>query len=269
MQFDLLFLLYAVACLCIGSTVSAISWRWHKRATFFWKQEARAFLDLTVSKPSDDMPPPSFLNGRSQCINCHNNLRARDLIPLISYALSKGKCRLCKEPISKRYPAIELVALLSLSPLYFLNLTPLEWTFTAALISCLLVSLIIDYEHQWLPDELNALVTVLAFALLYISHENTNAHIIAGLIGFSLIAGLRFVFLILRKVEAIGLGDAKLLAALAFWLGPMALSPILLGASVTGILFSVMTRKPLGTRIPFGPFLIVSSFVLFYIREFT
>ncbi|PIY78427.1 MAG: prepilin peptidase, partial [Parcubacteria group bacterium CG_4_10_14_0_8_um_filter_35_7] len=68
--------------LCIGSFLNAVIWRLHRKESFF--------------------------KGRSYCPKCRHSLGARDLIPLLSFLLLKGKCRYCKEKISWQYPVVEL-----------------------------------------------------------------------------------------------------------------------------------------------------------------
>jgi len=69
-------------------------------------------------------------------------------------------------------------------------------------------------------------------------------------------------------IEAIGLGDAKLLAALTYWLGSASYSNILLIASFAGLIWAILTRKTKGEKIPFGPFLIAGAVLYFYVEQF-
>ena len=50
-----------------------------------------------------------FVSGRSRCPQCETTLSALDLVPVVSWLMSRGRCRHCKTPISARYPAIELL----------------------------------------------------------------------------------------------------------------------------------------------------------------
>ena len=52
----------------------------------------------------------NFVNGRSYCPNCHHILRMRDMIPIFSWFLLKGKCHWCQHKISIRYPLVEIVS---------------------------------------------------------------------------------------------------------------------------------------------------------------
>ena len=190
-------------------------------------------------------------------------------MPLSSYVLNSGKCRHCKNSIPIRYPIIEAFSLVVLLPLYFLTKDLTELGLLLLLISSLLLALIIDAEHQWIPDQCSVWVGMSAFILMYSQGQDPSINLVFALFAYFLIVSLRWLFLKVRKVEAIGLGDAKLLAALVFWLGPTALSPILLMASITGMGFHILTKKQMSERIPFGPFLIISALLIFYYKAYS
>ncbi|HEX7368051.1 MAG TPA: prepilin peptidase, partial [Candidatus Saccharimonadales bacterium] len=79
--------------LIFGSFVNALVWRLHE-------QEGK-------SKKSRQQY--SILNGHSMCPNCHHELAAKDLVPVLSWLWLRGKCRYCRKPISWQYPAVELM----------------------------------------------------------------------------------------------------------------------------------------------------------------
>lgn len=258
---DPIFYIYTLLTLCLGSTISALSWRWQRSAEHEWRKDAHEFLELDFAETS----PPDFFSGRSECPHCHHTLAIRDLIPFISYMLNKGKCRYCSQSISLRYPLIELATAGALIPLYFFgHISYLEWGLQVLLISALLCALVIDAESYWLPDECHFAVGVCAVLLMGIQSLDAYAHLVAALFSYLFIYLLRFLFLRLRNVEAIGLGDAKLLAALMLWLGFKALPPILLLSSIGGIVFAIVTRRKFTHKIPFGPFLILAALYYFY-----
>ena len=64
-----------------------------------------SFINVLIYRIPRDL---DFVNGRSFCPSCHNTLKPYDMIPVFSWLFLKGKCRFCKEPISPRYPLIEL-----------------------------------------------------------------------------------------------------------------------------------------------------------------
>ncbi|MFD1383752.1 prepilin peptidase [Rhodanobacter aciditrophus] len=259
------FIFYVLVCLCMGSAMSSLSWRLPRTLEHNWRKEAHDFLALDFNDPA----PESFFKGRSICPNCGSTLTPRDLMPLLSYALNSGKCRHCKNSIPIRYPIIEAFSLVILLPLYFLTNDLTELGLLLLLISSLLLALIIDAEHQWIPDQCSVWVSMSAFILMYSQGQDPSINLLFALFAYFLIVSLRWLFLKVRKVEAIGLGDAKLLAALVFWLGPTALSPILLMASITGMGFHILTKKQMSERIPFGPFLIISALLIFYYKAYS
>src|SRR4051794_11351319 len=75
--------------LCFGSFINALVWRVHEQ------EKGKKTRNLSI------------LHGRSQCPHCGHELAAKDLIPVISWLLLKGKCRYCGQPISRQYPAVE------------------------------------------------------------------------------------------------------------------------------------------------------------------
>ena len=262
---DLNLLIYIVTLLCLGSSLSSFTYRWHQRAEYEWKSEAHDFLELPFYAPK----PLSFVLGRSCCPKCHHKLSALDLIPLLSYVFSKGRCRYCTKEISLRYTIIELITVLFLVPLYFLPISPLEWFILSIIIMALICAMIIDAEHYWLPDECAFIVVGFATYYFYINdHQALLPNIAVAILSYLSIYCLRALFLRFRDIEAIGLGDAKLLAALTYWLGSASYSNILLIASFAGLIWAILTRKTKGEKIPFGPFLIAGAVLYFYVEQF-
>lgn len=130
---------------------------------------------------------------------------------------------------------------------------------------------VIDIREQRLPDVLTLPLIVLGLA--FSARLAVNDLLLSALgaaIGYGLISGLRLLWLKTRHIEAIGLGDAKLLAALGAWLGAAALPIVLLVASGSGILIVVFMRlagKSTATqeRIAFGPFIAISGWMVWWL----
>ena len=261
LDFDFYFLLYLLLLLCIGSTLSAISYRWQLFAEYEWRKEAHEFLELPYYEPE----PLKFSKGRSICSHCKHTLGPLELIPLLSYLLQRGRCRHCHSHIALRYPLIEVTTAVLLAPLYWLNLSLQEWILLGVLMSALICAMIIDAERYWLPDECSFVVLCCATGLFHLSDQSQILeNVSAGLFAYFFIYFMRYVFLKLKKIEAIGLGDAKLLAVLVYWLGGTSLIAIMLIASLLGIVGALLTGKIKDNKIPFGPYLIVAALSYFY-----
>lgn len=216
------------------------------------------------ARPDFNRCPPS-----SHCPQCKTARRWRDNIPLLSWLRLKGRCRHCR-PLLSGYPLTEFSTLL-------LTLT-LGWLFPPGtlllallLFSWLLLALIlIDAQHQLLPDALTLplLWIGLALNLLEWLPELTLAAAVTGAIaGYLTLMLLAQGYRLLSGKDALGMGDAKLLAALGAWLGWQPLPLLLLMASGSGILWVLLARllfrRSLSSPLPFGPFLAAAGVLLF------
>lgn len=142
---------------------------------------------------------------------------------------------------------------------------------SAGLVLSLFLVAAIDIATMRLPDliTLPLILAGLLFSLIIDINEPVSAAL-GAVAGYLLIAMLRHVWLRWKRVEGIGLGDAKLLAALGAWTGLAGLPVILLLASATGLVLSVcialISGRPLHlTRIPFGPFLAFGGWATWWI----
>lgn len=223
----------------------------------------------------------SIVTPPSHCPTCKTGIAFYDNIPVISFLLLRGKCRKCGEPISWRYPLVELMNGL----LYVLIAREFWFTGEAFLLmafcSSLIVITFIDYDHQIIPDVITlpgmllglAIAPFFMFALsdplpFHLDHVLPHAgpHLTAflnSLIGLLLGAGpllaIGWAWEKLRHVEAMGGGDVKLMGMVGSFLGwKNALLTIMLGAlagSIVGIALIALKRHQMGKVIPFGPFL--------------
>ena len=249
--------------LCIGSTLSAFTHRWNLCAEHRWRSEAHEYINLPFYEPK----PLSFTCGKSVCPKCQHPLKYIHLIPVVSFILLKARCSFCKHRIPWRYPLIEASTCLLLLPLYWLPLTMLEWVALILIMTSLICAMIIDAQYLWLPDECMFIVICCATYLFYYNNQtDLLGNVSIGILAYLSIYLIRVFFMMTRKIEAIGLGDAKLMGALTYWLGAGSYSYILLYASLVGLIWAVIIRRHKQRYIPFGPFLILSSFLYFYLK---
>jgi leader peptidase (prepilin peptidase)/N-methyltransferase len=201
-----------------------------------------SFLNVFVTRfPEDE----SIVAPRSHCRNCDHTLAWWENLPLISWILLRGRCRSCRSWIGLRYPIVELaVGLLWMAcwtrfgwPLFSSTINPGETphalvhsliTFLGfALLCWTLVALaVLDAEYFWLPDWLTLPGIALGFLFTLqqswsggnILHTLRNS-LLAILAAAGLILFIRLAYWLVRRQEGMGLGDAKLMAMLAAWLG--------------------------------------------------
>jgi leader peptidase (prepilin peptidase)/N-methyltransferase len=156
----------------------------------------------------------SVARGRSACTTCGATLRARDLIPVLSWAASRGACRYCGSRISWRYPAIELTtAALFVGAAFAIDdLTRLA--LVVAMTPIMVALAVIDFEHHRLPNVLIAPLALLALAYRFVTDRDFGSAVIAAAVVFALAVlldqGGRRLFR-----QGLGMGDAKLMAVVA------------------------------------------------------
>ncbi|MBR7888598.1 prepilin peptidase [Marinomonas sp. A79] len=253
---------FVTYCLClasIGSYAAAFTVRWPVKCHHNWQKEAHQLLNIPFKKTSERPK----LGHRSCCPHCGQTLKWKDLIPIISFIRLKGHCRHCNQAISLRYPVIESLHIVSCLPLLWLSNDWLTLALYTCIMSSLITSAFIDIEHHLIPDQC---ITVLVSCglLLGIISNTLLSSVVGMIVGFYLIIVVRWCYTVVRKQEGIGLGDAKLIAALGAWLGVSALPSLLLCASVGGILYTVVFRRTGSDLIAFGPLLIISAILVFY-----
>ena len=209
----------------------------------------------------------SVLRGRSHCDACGHVLGARDLIPVVSFLLSGGKCRYCGAKLSARHVWGELVSaavFVSLLLQYDISLQLLE----AWLLACvLLVCAFADLEGYIIPDRCIAVGVVLFFASLFFSPAPL-ARLLDGLLGgLGVALGLLAVVLVMEKRmgrEAMGGGDLKLLFVTGLFLGWRGNLLCLILACLIGIVCGIAAAKrggADGAPIPWGPSIALAAWL--------
>jgi len=243
--------------LAVGSFLNVVIHRLPRMLERQWRSEC---AELTGSEPTPRAERYNLVWPPSTCPACGHRIRPWDNVPLLSYALLRGRCRDCRARISPRYPAVELAAG-ALAVLVAWRFGP-TLAFAGALVFAwtLLAASVIDFDCYLLPD---ALTLPLIWAGLLINIPGTYASLRSAVIGA--VAGFLVLWLVyhgfrlLTGKEGMGRGDFKLLAALGAWCGWPLLPLIVLAAAVLGVVIGgawLMSGKRGRTHpIPFGPFL--------------
>ena len=227
--------LSGVVGLALGSFFTVLAWRWPR--------------EESLSTP------------RSHCTSCGHVLRWWELVPVVSWALQRGRCRGCGERVSARYPLIELASgLLAAVPVATFG--PNASGFAAALLAVAMVPVVvIDLQHKLIPDVIVLPATAAALALVIAADPGRWWQPVAAALGA---AGFLFLLWLLYP-GGMGLGDVKLALLMGAVLGTAvipALGIAFLTGSVLGI--ALMVRKGSAARkmaVPFGPFLAVGALV--------
>ncbi len=184
----------------------------------------------------------SVTRGRSQCDGCGRTLGASDLVPILSYALARGRCRHCGGTIDRRLLAIEAGA--ALIGLTAIAAHPIPAAiFTALFGWWLFVLAALDVEHQWLPDRLTLTLLPAGLAVAAIGiGPPLEARLIGAVAGYASLALIGWGYAKLRGREGLGGGDPKMFAAIGAWLGWALLPHVLLGAGLIGLAVVLLMR---------------------------
>lgn len=220
-----------------------------------------SFLDCAASRwaaREEGREAPDLFRGRSQCDSCGHALGARDLVPVFSYLLHRGRCRYCGAPIPADCLWAELAgaAALACLGLCFGPVPELgQWCVFALLLLALSLT---DVFRRIIPD--SVLLLLAANRLIWLP---VLGHSVRGLLevfkAAAVPAVLLALVLALEKLsdrEVMGGGDIKLLFALALYLTWAELLLALLAGCLLGLLWAASAgRKGKGRAVPFGPFL--------------
>ncbi|MFN3590746.1 MAG: prepilin peptidase [Thermaurantiacus sp.] len=217
-------------------------------------------------------PRGEALSGRSRCDQCHARLAIRDLVPVVSWARLRGRCRHCGAPIDWRHPAIELSA--ALLAIVMLAAAPgPEGLAGIAFAWFLLAMAALDAEHYWLPDRLT--LPFLGAGLL-LGFGALPERLLGALAGAVMFLLLRYAFQRLTGREGLGLGDVKLIAGLGAWLSWSSLPPLILLASLIGLgaaMLSLSRSRRTGSAtlalaapVPFGACLAIAALPIWLLQ---
>ena len=209
----------------------------------------------------------SIVAGRSKCPRCGAMITAIENVPVLSWLVLRGRCRHCGNPISIRYPLIELTT----GALFALSAAKFGWsveTFVfAAFFWVLVVLTVIDLDHKLLPNRIVYPAFIIGWAGLVAAAiaDGTTDRLLDAAIGSAIFGGTFFVIAMISP-RGMGFGDVKLAFVLGTFLGYTRLGLVPLGmflafmiGALTGIAVMLLGRGGRKMEIPFGPFLALGT----------
>lgn len=208
------------------------------------------------------------LGGRSHCQSCGKVLRTYELVPILSFLFSLGRCRGCKSKVSWQYPLIEVFTGLVFVTLYQLPYPLLVIAIFIIVFCIYIVIFIYDWRHRIIPDSLSYAATILAL-VARILMGGTILDWFAGPILFAFFGSIW----LLSRGRAMGFGDAKLSLSigllvgaqagfsgiiLAFWIGAIYGVGAIIITHSSGLLRKGK-RVTMKSEVPFAPFIILAT----------
>ena len=203
----------------------------------------------------------SIVKPRSYCTACNQQLQVRDLIPVISFLLLRGRCRFCGGVLSRRYIFIELltgIVYVWCFTMFGISLLSIK----ALIFSTFLIGItFIDIDYQLILDN----VVLCLAGIGVIINVFTASLSLADMIIAALIGGGLFLLIAIVTKGGMGGGDIKFVAALGLWLGfKLTLLTVLLSFLIGGLGSALLLLARLKNRkdfIPFGPFIAIGAFL--------
>ena len=232
----------------------------------------------------------SIVFPNSSCGECGAGVKFYDNIPVLSYLILGGRCRACRAPFSIRYPAVELLTAILFTLVFLRDGWTLSLFFDFVFVSSLIALIFIDAEHMILPNKITypgfvvALVARIFVPNLYgVEFVKTNwlntspdwfVSIVGALAGAAIGGGslwlLGWLWERLRGVEAMGLGDVKMMFMVGAYLGwPLTVLTIFIGfvtGSVAGVLLMARRgERDMQTMLPLGIFLGLGAIISLFL----
>jgi leader peptidase (prepilin peptidase) / N-methyltransferase len=225
-----------------------------------------SFLNVVIHRVPRGL---SLVRPGSACPACSHPIRAFDNVPVVSWLVLRGRCRDCHQPISTRYPAVELVT----AALFVLVGLRFGWDgYTPAVLALVaggVALFMIDLDRQRLPFAITGVVTVLVVVAL-------AADVLVGSTAFQPVAlasvgiwiGVYGGVWLATGGRGMGLGDVALAPLLGLALGWQGWGPALVGlvggfmiGAVVGVALILVGRAGRRTRVPHGPFMLAGAAV--------
>ena len=224
-----------------------------------------SFLNVCIARlPAGE----SLIRPRSRCPDCGHQVAWYDNIPILSFAILRGRCRGCRQPISWQYPTVEaVVAAIWVGMAWHFGPT-WEGLRGSLFFTILFGIAIVDARHYLIPDvmSLGGLGAGLALSLLP-GPPSFLTSVLGAALGFGVLLAVGIGGEKLFKKPAMGGGDMKMMAMVGAFLGPAgAMLTIFLGALAGTLIFgpiSLKTKK----LVPFGVFLALGGAVTFLFGE--
>lgn len=253
---DIYGIIFYIFILCLGTTIGS-------------------FLNVVIYRFNTGL---RFDEGRSMCFSCGKTLHWYELIPLVSFIIQLGRCRGCKSRIAWQYPIVELVtaAVFMVTTYHLATMYSFDSSvFVLHLIgymflwSMCIVMAVYDIRHKMVPG----MFAYLSIALAILLQMVAGIYILNILIGVVAVALPLWLLYFISKEKWMGFGDVLIALIMGSLLGYSAgLTALMLSfwlGAIYGVLIIVIGKiknkktLSLSSQVPFGPFLILATYIVF------
>ena len=208
----------------------------------------------------------SIVTPRSNCNKCHHILKWYELIPIFSYIIQKGKCRICKANIPILYPIIELISGLLFAVSYFCFGFSKELLIALCIVSFLGIVIVSDITYLIIPDEITILFSILVILIKAITFKFSDVifSILSGILLFCIMYCIMILGNKIFKKETLGGADIKLMFFVGLILPPsLGIFTIFVSSCIAlpiSVFFLIRNKNSV---IPYGPFILMALFLIY------
>ena len=227
-----------------------------------------SFSNVCIYRLPNDQ---SVVKGRSFCPSCKEQIKWYDNIPFLSFMFLKGKCRSCGNKISSQYFLVEFISAISFVIIYHLYGISMTTLLLIILSIFFIIIFFIDLKHYIIPNELTFPLMFIGFVKSFDPNLNQTIFpnyinsLIGGLFGYLIIWSIILFYKKFRNKEGMGLGDAKLMAAIGFWFGWLSIPFTVFISSIVALILVIPSllkkTRNMSAQIPFGPYIIIGSII--------
>ncbi len=217
-----------------------------------------SFMQLIAER----VPNKKTILGRSECDNCHHQLRFIDVLPLIGYVANAGKCHFCKTKVSIKYPLTELLGGILFALSYHLVGLTLDLIVACVMILVLITESISDMNHRIVIDRVWIIGGIILIPIRIIQGCFLEHLLSAGVL-FAFLWIVAILASRIMKKDALGYGDVKLYAFIGFVLTIWNNVLSLFLACVLALVFALIFKK-YKNNIPLVPFIALATLICFF-----
>jgi prepilin signal peptidase PulO-like enzyme (type II secretory pathway) len=221
-----------------------------------------SFLNVVVARVPARQ---SLLRPPSSCGSCGTEILWRDNVPILSYALLRGRCRHCDARISPAYPLVEAVTGLLVVTCFAVYGLTADAALAAAFCSVLVVLSVIDVNHRIVPNR----IVLPSAALVLVAHTAIDPS--PAWAAWALIASCGLFLVVLAYPKGLGMGDVKLMLLLGAMLGASVTVAFMLGLFAALVPAAVLVSRH-GTSarrmgVPLVPFLSFGAVIALFVGD--
>jgi len=223
-----------------------------------------SFYNVCIYRLPNDL---DVIAKKSFCTSCKYEIPFYLNIPIISYIFNFGKCKNCKKKISISYFIVELFTAILFVYSYLSFGLNIEFIAYIIFYSSLIIIFFTDLKYSLILDKITLPISAIGLLITFLNYNPFDVNMIGWglgvLSGYLIIYIIRFLFFKIRKIEGMGLGDAKLFLMIGVWLGIKSIYLILASSAIVGAIVGSLIiffyKKDKNFQIPYGCFIVIAS----------